>query len=250
VNTQKLLISVIIPAYNEENYIGKCLDSLQKQTLNRNLYEIIVIDNASTDKTSAIVKKYPVKLIFEKRKSVVIARQKGVDNSRGNIIVSADADTIYPPHWLKRIYVSFSQHPQLVGLVGWIYYSHTPAWFNFTLSLIQRANLWLGKTTGKFPIVYAANFCFKKSALKKIGGYPAHLPELGDQQYVLFKLRPFGPIMINPAVYCHTSPRKLTGNYLRNFLIYNGWHRLVGFLINSLLKRPVIGPTPAQRSHF
>ena len=144
-----MFISVIVPAHNEEYYLAGCLDSLTKQSLDRKLFEIIVVDNASTDNTPKIAKKYPVKLLYERRKSVVLARQKGVNFSRGHVIVSADADTVYPPNWLKRIHDSFSYHPQIIALVGWIYYSHTPTWFNLTLSLIQRTNLWLGKTTGK-----------------------------------------------------------------------------------------------------
>jgi len=244
------VISVIIPAYNEEYYLAKCLQSLSKQTLDPKLYEVIVVDNASTDKTPDIAKRYSVKLLRERRKSVVFARQKGVDHCQGQVIVSADADTIYPPNWLKKISDCFISHPRLIAIVGWVYYSHTPTWFNFALSLIQEANLWLGKTTGKFPIVYAANFAFKKSAFLKIGGYPAHLPELGDQQYLLFKLRELGSVMINPQIYCHTSPRKFDRHRFLNIIIYNGWYRLFGSIINQLFHQQIIGPTPAPRSRY
>jgi len=97
------LISAIIPAYNEENFIKDCLESLLNQDLDKNFYEIIVVNNASTDKTAEIVKKYPVKLYYQPKRSVVIARQTGVDKSKGKIIVSADADTTYPRHFLSEI---------------------------------------------------------------------------------------------------------------------------------------------------
>lgn len=245
-----MLLSVIIPAYNEEYYLARCLQSLSKQTLDPKYYEIIVVDNASTDNTAKIAKKFPVRLLHERQRSVVFARQKGVDLSHGQIIVSADADTVYPPSWLKRIYDCFTKYPQLIALVGWIYYSHTPTWFNLLLSLEQRANLWLGKITGHFPLVFAANFAFQKSFFYKIGGYPKHLPELGDQQYLLFKLRELGPVMINPGIHCHTSPRKFNRHRFINIIIYNGWHRLFGSIINQLFHRQVIGPTPAQRSRY
>lgn len=90
------MISVIVPAYNEQHYIKKCLESLMNQDLAKTFYEIIVIDNASTDKTSQIVKKLPVKLVYEPKRSVVKARQKGVNEALGSIVASADADTIYP----------------------------------------------------------------------------------------------------------------------------------------------------------
>jgi glycosyltransferase involved in cell wall biosynthesis len=72
------LISVIIPAHNEEAFIRKCLDSLSKQTLEKKLFEVIVINNASKDGTAGIARKYNVRVINEERKSVVLARQKGV----------------------------------------------------------------------------------------------------------------------------------------------------------------------------
>ena len=250
------LISVIVPAHNEEAFIGKCLDSLMKQTLNNKFFEVIVIDNASDDKTSKIVKKYPVRLVYEAKKSVVWARQKGVDESRGEIIVSADADTYYPPDWLKTIKANFQRNPKLICLVGWIYYSNTPFIFNYFNALNQQFNLHLQKYTKKFPVVYAANLAFKKDALEKIGGYPRHLVELGDQQYLLFKFFNLGEVKIDPKVYCKTSARKLD-HLWTNVLLYNGWHRIVGYLINRLMRKEVIGPAPAirtttppRKSHF
>lgn len=241
-------ISVIIPAHNEEALLGKCLDSLVKQTLKKKFFEVIVIDNASTDKTAKIAKKYPVTLVFEPRKSVVYARQKGADVARGKIIVSADADTYYPPDWLKTIKANFERDPKLIALVGWIYYSNTPLVFNIFNGLNQEFNLLLQKYTKKFPVAYAANLAFKKDALDKVGGYPKHLVELGDQQYLLYKFFSFDyRVKIDPKVYCITSARKLDSIW-KNIILYNGWHRLIGYTLNKLMGKEVIGPAPAVRT--
>jgi len=241
------LISVIVPAHNEEAFIGKCLDSLMKQTLNNKFFEVIVIDNASDDKTSKIVRDYPVKLVYEAKKSVIWARQKGVNESQGEIIVSADADTYYPPDWLKTIKANFERNPKLICLVGWIYYSNTPFIFNYFNALNQQFNRLIQKYTKKFPICYAANLAFKKESFKEIGGYPKHLVELGDQQYLLYKFFNLGEVIIDPKIYCKTSARKL-GKIWKNILLYNGWHKIIGYIVNRLMGKEIIGPTPAIRT--
>ena len=244
---KKPYLSVIVPAYNEEELIGKCLNSLSKQSLDDSFYEIIVIDNASTDKTAQVASKAGVKVLREGRKSVVLARQKGVSIAKGEVIVSADADTIYPPGWLGRIKHNFDKDPSLIALAGWIYFKNTSTFYNLSFALSQEVNLWLSQLTGKFPQVYAANFAFKKSALDEIGGYPAHLPELGDQQYLLYKFFKLGKVKIDKRLSCHTSARRHKQK-VKSLVVDNGWHRIAGYLVNRLLGRELIGPAPAVRN--
>ena len=245
---QKLpLISVIVPAHNEEDFIGKCLDSLSKQTLDKKFFEVIVIDNASKDATAKIARKYNVRVIKEKRKSVVLARQKGIDKTIGEIIVSADADTTYPTNWLKKIRADFDKNKELIAVVGWIYYTNTPTIFNLFNALNQEVNLFLEKYTGRFPIAYAANLAFKKTALEAIGGYPKHLVELGDQQYLLHRFFRLGKVIIDPNIRCFTSGRRLQ-SVGKNLFVYNGWYRIVGYIVNRLTKKETIGAAPAVRT--
>jgi glycosyltransferase involved in cell wall biosynthesis len=241
------LISVIIPAHNEEAFIRKCLDSLSKQTLEKKFFEVIVINNASKDATAGIARKYNVRVINEERKSVVLARQKGVDMAKGEIIVSADADTVYPQNWLKKIKADFDKNQSLIAVVGWIYYTKTPAIFNIFNALNQEVNLFLQKYTGRFPIAYAANLAFRKDALLAIGGYPKHLVELGDQQYLLYRFFRLGKVVINPGIRCFTSGRRLQ-SVGRDIFVYNGWYRIVGYIINRLTKKETIGAAPAVRT--
>jgi glycosyltransferase involved in cell wall biosynthesis len=244
---KNLLISVIIPALNEEILIGDCLNSLSHQSLNKKFFEVIVVDNNSDDKTAKIAKKYNVKVIREKIKSVVAARQKGVNASKGKIIVSGDADTVYPPNWLKNIKNDFDKNPKLIALVGWIYYSNANPFFDMLIGFGQETNLFFWKYTKKFSNVYAANFAFKKEFLKKVGGYPSHLVELGDQQYLLYKFFDLGEVIIDRKVQCFTSNRK-TKNALKNIFLYNFWHRLLGYNVNRIMGKRVIGPTPTVRN--
>ncbi|OGY09045.1 MAG: hypothetical protein A2782_00975 [Candidatus Blackburnbacteria bacterium RIFCSPHIGHO2_01_FULL_43_15b] len=99
------MVSVIIPAYNEEKLIGTCLDSLVEQT-DAN-FEVVLVDNNSTDQTSAIAQQYAKKLnltiVLEKRKGRGKARATGFLKARGQYLLSTDADTTVPPTWVETI---------------------------------------------------------------------------------------------------------------------------------------------------
>nr|WP_245323740.1 glycosyltransferase [Methanomicrobium sp. W14] len=97
------MISIIIPALNEENRITACLKSLSDQSLPRDEYEIIIVDGFSSDKTCKKAEYFADKVIFQKRKGIGGARRDGVEAASGDILVFTDADTLYSHRWLERI---------------------------------------------------------------------------------------------------------------------------------------------------
>ncbi len=88
----RVKFSVIIPVYNEENYIEKCLSSIISQNFRD--YKIIIVDCGSTDQTITLCRKYTSKIIVSETKSVAIQRNIGADEARGDYIVFLDADTL------------------------------------------------------------------------------------------------------------------------------------------------------------
>ena len=100
------MISVVIPAYNEEENITKSLGAFLGQTTKLS-YEIILVDNASTDKTVEIAAKYvgklPLKIIKENKKGRGPARRAGFTKAKGDIIFSTDADAQVPPDWIEKL---------------------------------------------------------------------------------------------------------------------------------------------------
>lgn len=95
------LVSVIIPAYNEETYIQFCLNSLQNQTYNN--LEIIVIDDGSIDNTYAIASKYNLKLIKISHGGPGNAKNFAVNVAKGDILVFLDADMYVDKNYIKNI---------------------------------------------------------------------------------------------------------------------------------------------------
>lgn len=99
-----IFISVIVPFFNEEKHIEKCVKGLLHQNYPKSSYEIILIDNNSTDNSLNIAKKYPsIKVIQEKRKGSYSARNSGMRIANGDIIAFTDSDCIPDPGWLQTI---------------------------------------------------------------------------------------------------------------------------------------------------
>jgi glycosyltransferase involved in cell wall biosynthesis len=92
-------VSIIIPAFNYGKYITEALESALAQTVP---CEIIVVDDESTDNTADIVKKYPVKYIWQNNKGLAGARNTGIREATGNYIMSFDADDILRPDAIKQ----------------------------------------------------------------------------------------------------------------------------------------------------
>lgn len=119
-DTQPTILSIIIPARNEEKNIAACLDSICNQSYPTHLYEIIVVDDHSTDNTAAIVKKYAaqnVKLISLKeviQGNIINSYKKkaieaAVAQAAGELIITTDADCVVQSHWLQTIDAFYKQ---------------------------------------------------------------------------------------------------------------------------------------------
>lgn len=111
------MISVIIPTYNEEKNIGRCLKSLDTQTVPRGEFEVIVVDGKSDDRTVKVAKKYADKVIQQKGEGVGGARNDGVMISKGSIIACTDADCVLPKTWIERIQKNFKKET-IVAVYG------------------------------------------------------------------------------------------------------------------------------------
>jgi glycosyltransferase involved in cell wall biosynthesis len=117
---KKFEISVVIPAYNEEKYIGPCLQSLAWQKTEHQ-FEVVVIDNNSTDKTKEIAlsfkKKLNIRVITEKQQGRGIARWRGFEEATGDYIFSTDADTVSPPNWIEG-FMKYFKNKKIVAVTS------------------------------------------------------------------------------------------------------------------------------------
>jgi len=116
-------VSVVVPAYNEEKYIEKCLTALFHQKEKAD--EIIIVDNNSTDRTRDIVKKFDVKIIQEVEQGITPARNKGFDEAKYEIIARTDADTRVSSTWIQQIKENF-RNVDIAAVSGPAYFYDIP----------------------------------------------------------------------------------------------------------------------------
>lgn len=108
-NDKQLTLSIVIPAYTEEDHIKNCLDAIAKQTVKP--WQVIVVDNNSTDKTAEIAKTYDfVTLLREVRQGKAHARNKGFNAVTADLIGRIDADTIIPLDWVETAIEFMKSH--------------------------------------------------------------------------------------------------------------------------------------------
>lgn len=200
---------MIVPAYNEENYLEACLESLTNQLISQNEYEVIVVNNNSTDNTEKISHGFPqVRLINEKRQGVVFARIKGIEEAKGEIIAFIDADSTAPKMWLKNIKQAY-ESSNAVAVGGTIIYKPK----RFIISLMEQIINIFHRIFKTSP---GANFSFKKEAYQKSGGFSPKI-NMNEDIYISAVLKKIGKIVVlrdNPVI---TSSRRLTSSNLFSF---------------------------------
>lgn len=164
-----MTISVVIPAYNEEENIGRLLDALQRQT--RIPDEVIVVDDGSNDGTVEIVSSYNsnsgsrVTLIEGPHEGVNAARHKGTLKARSDIVVQTDADCIPPRDWIEKIGSCFGTDRELIGLTGNVYDYKGRLFEGITARVANRIFPGMGSITA-----------YRRDAYLKTSGYNSAIP--------------------------------------------------------------------------
>jgi len=207
-------ISVVIPVYNEEKYIKKCLDSLMKQTEKPD--EIIVVDNNCTDKTISIVKKYKnVKVIKEERQGITAARNAGFNKAVSDIIARCDADTILPDNWLKTIKKIFSLNKSVVAITQPVIFYDIPLFSQMTTFMVSLFYIYLlipRLFIGAYPLVGPA-LAITKKVWNQVKNEVCLDDRLVHEDIDLsFHIRKYGKIYLNKEVVIKASGRRAKYN--------------------------------------
>src|SRR5438105_184501 len=147
--TKTLTLTIVIPAYNEENYLANCLESVAQQTVIPS--EVIVVDNNSSDKTAQIAPSYSfAKVIKEKNQGVFFAARTGFKAANSDIIGRIDADTVLPSDWVEKVMTNF-QNSDVAAVTGPVSYYDMP---------LPRSNYWFDHLMRKFTYQWAPNTPF------------------------------------------------------------------------------------------
>jgi len=208
-------VSFVIPAYNEEAYLPDCLESILAQTKDlSDGVEIIVVNNASTDRTREVALKYPgVRVVDETRKGLTFARQAGFAASTGELIANVDSDSRLTPGWLKRVLDEFAADPKIVALSGpFIYYDLTPSQlvsvriFYAAAFLVYAVNRYILRAGS---MVQGGNFVLRRDALEKIGGFNTAISFYGEDTDIARRMNHVGTVKFTFDLKMFSSARRL-----------------------------------------
>ena len=221
---------MIVCAYNEEHYLVPCLQSVRSQS--RPPDEIIVIDNASSDRTGEVARQVPgVRVVDEPRKGLVIARERARQEASGDVLVYVDADCRAPRTWLERIERRFTGDPSLIAMSGnyrfydwdWVGRALLRA-YDFTLGPVTHV---LVKYVLRIGVVfYGGNFAVRREALERIGGFDTSIEFHGEDTNVGRRLYRVGRVELRYDCFLYTSARRYNAMgkgavfrlYVRNFV--------------------------------
>lgn len=222
-----MFISVIIPTYNKKNLLVRTLDHLKQQTLSKDAYEVIIVDDGSNDATTEYMQAYRqdneyVRYFKKSRSGPADSRNFGLKQAKGDIIAFTDDDCIIPFNWLENIQRAFLEDSMILGVEG-----QTLTFFNRVHPLTHQV-VNIAKRKGRvFP---TCNVAYRKEILERVGGFynKFKYPHNEDVDFgwsvlehgeILFDQ---SVVVIHPAYY-RSIFKKLTWSfYLRDeFILYN-----------------------------
>jgi glycosyltransferase involved in cell wall biosynthesis len=197
-------ISVIIPTHNRAHLLRNCLYSLERQEFDKNLFEVIVINDGSIDDTRQLLEDFKKKteitfnFINQENKGVSFSRNVGIDNARGEYIAFTDDDCIVPEDWLLRMHHDFVSVDETVAGIGGpldcfalnekLYASRFIQFLDeFNYIPVARKfiifHTHISKLRGdeQIPYLRTSNAIFRKKCLKEVGGFDINFKRAGGE---------------------------------------------------------------------
>jgi glycosyltransferase involved in cell wall biosynthesis len=256
-------LSFVVPAYNEEAYLPACLESILSQincqpdgqsAPGTGNCEIIVVNNASTDRTREVALRYPgVIVVDEPRKGLTFARQAGFAASTGALIANVDADSRLTPGWVAKVLTTFaeaeasaaaksnarpdSRRPLAAFSGPLVYYDLTPrqrvlvhvfymtAWTTYA---INRYILRVGS------MVQGGNFVVNRAALESIGGFNTAISFYGEDTDIARRLNDVGEVRFTFDLKMSSSARRLKSEGMLTMAARYS----INYLWTTFFKRP------------
>ncbi|MBN1546437.1 glycosyltransferase [Trichloromonas sp.] len=216
-SSENLTVSVVVPVYNGAEYIGDCIEALLHQDFKSDQFEIIVVNNRSTDNTQEIIDRYPVRSLYESKRGPAAARNAGIRASTAKFIAFTDADCIPHDDWLSKLI--FSMTDSVCGAGGQIlsyYEDDAVSTFIDQIVFRQRYNI-LQKNP---PHITTANACYLRTSLEKIGLFDESFPfAAGEDRDIGERLAMAGGTFVfaEAAIIRHKHPQTLEGFYHQRF---------------------------------
>lgn len=244
-------ISVVITTYNRADLLSATLRGLLAQEAEGVRYEIVVVDNNSTDNTRQVVQSFraqenPVlRYVFEPRQGVSQGRNTGVAAARASIVAFTDDDVVPTPGWVAQIKRAFDEHKQIGFLGGKIlpeWQSPPPGWLTkdhwWPLALLDRGDEPFYVNAANPLCLPTANAAFRAELLARIGPFSEEFSTREDHE-LLIRLCQAGYQGLyepNLVVVAKVQPERMRKSYHRQ------WNKATG-KFNSLMRlAEIVGP--------
>src|SRR3989344_1367122 len=198
-------VTVIIPTYNEEDVIGDCLESLSKQTYHD--FEIIVVDDGSTDKTIEVLQKFQIpnskfQILRQKHGGPGAARNLGAGRASGEVLVFVDADMTFDKNFLKNLV-----KPILSGKTKGTFskYEYVSNWENVWARCWNINQNWEERRRHPkyYPDKQKVFRAILKSEFDKVGGFT---PGGYTDDYSLYEKLGYMAVSAQGAIFYHKNP--------------------------------------------
>ncbi len=193
IQSNEPIVSLVFIAYNEQGNVIRCIDSLSKCET-KYPFEIIFVDNNSSDKTAEQLKKLNVRYVFQKIQGCGISRQLGMEHAKGKYILTGDADTLYPPQWVNEMLNQLSK-PGISGVYGrysFISDEITPRWKLTLYETFSDLLVFVKAFKRPFLNAYGMTMGYVKEYALKIGYVDSHIR--GEDGRLAFDLMKYGKI--------------------------------------------------------
>jgi glycosyltransferase involved in cell wall biosynthesis len=233
---KEVILSIIICTYNREEFIGKTLEHVARQSLDASRYEAIVVNNNSTDRTESIcqefISKHPesnIRHVVEKQQGHSYARNRGIAESRGELIAYIDDDAFVREDFAENIISFFQKMPEAQAIGGKVipvYQAESPAWMTpYLLPLVSALDM--GEKPRPFPgrkFPIGANVTFRKSVFDRYGTFNVKLGRIGsglmggDEKEMIYRLKKEGEqiwYVPNVVVEHIIPPKRLQMDYIQ-----------------------------------
>uniref|UniRef100_UPI004057830A glycosyltransferase n=1 Tax=Candidatus Electronema sp. TaxID=2698783 RepID=UPI004057830A len=172
-------LSVIIPAWNAAKNLPLCLEALERQTVARDRFEVIVVDDGSSDQTAEIASRCAVRCHSQENQGPAAARNQGAALAQGSLIFFTDADCVPDLTWLEEMAAPFAR-PDVAAVKGAYRTEQTSLVARFAqLEFEERFRMLARRDSIDMVDTYSAGF--KKDVFQKLGGFDTHFPEANNE---------------------------------------------------------------------
>lgn len=186
------MLTVIICTYNRAKYIGNLLESVAKNDIEKSAYEIVLVDNNCTDNTREICEAFAeahqdvnFRYVVEPEQGLSAARNKGIKEAKGDILVYVDDDALVDPPYLRTYAEWFAAHPQTMACGGPIeplYETEEPSWMSPYTKALLTAWMNYGDKVSEYPrgrYPGGGNAAYRKVVFEQVGLFNTALGRKG-----------------------------------------------------------------------